>query len=113
MSFEKQLDAAHNELEEKGVWKSNFNPPIIKLLRLLGFKFPPPYYQKFLINLFFTSMFFGVGFGVISWLMTGQFLDKTVVQTLIEAGIGGLVFGFLMSTFYYVRRKQLGLTVWE
>ncbi len=50
MDYETKLQLAHKELSDKGVWKSNYNPPLVKLLRKLGLCFPPPYYQSFFAN---------------------------------------------------------------
>ncbi|MEZ9233860.1 DUF6404 family protein [Vibrio amylolyticus] len=108
MSYESQLQAAHKELESKGVWKSNFNPPLMKLFRLIGIQIPPPYYQKFTINLVFNSFLFGLMFSILNWFND----TMPFPQLLLKNIFGGLFFGLLMSVFYLVRKKQLGLTNW-
>lgn len=113
MSFEEKLIAAHSELELKGVWSSNFNPPIVRLLRKAGLRVRPPYYQDFFTNLLFTSLLFNLGYGLISWFLTGQYVNKTSQQSVIEAIAGGLIFGVIISVFYLIRRKQLKLTDWN
>ncbi|MDA1382065.1 DUF6404 family protein [Plesiomonas shigelloides subsp. oncorhynchi] len=40
MDYESKLKAAHQELEDKGVWPSNYNPPMYRLLRKLGVQLP-------------------------------------------------------------------------
>ncbi|MFM2589707.1 DUF6404 family protein [Vibrio sp. TBV020] len=50
MDYEAKLRLAHKELNDKGVWKSNYNPPIVKWLRKFGMCFPPPYYQSYFVN---------------------------------------------------------------
>ncbi|HGF5283368.1 TPA: DUF6404 family protein, partial [Vibrio parahaemolyticus] len=30
MDYETKLQLAHKELRDKGIWKSNYNPPIVK-----------------------------------------------------------------------------------
>ncbi|MGF1698699.1 DUF6404 family protein [Vibrio lamellibrachiae] len=113
MSYESQLQAAHKQLEDKGVWTSNFNPPIAKLLRFCGLKFPPPYYQNFMINFSFSSIVFGLLFSVLNWFINTQSLNKPITQLILKGVCGGLLFGLIMSVFYLVRRKQLGLSSWE
>ncbi|MEZ8827056.1 DUF6404 family protein [Vibrio amylolyticus] len=108
MSYESQLQAAHKELESKGVWKSNFNPPLMKLFRFIGMKIPPPYYQKFTINLIFNSLMFGLIFCILNCFND----TKPITQLLLESVFGGLLLGLLVSVFYLVRKKQLGLTNW-
>ncbi|WP_241908135.1 DUF6404 family protein, partial [Vibrio sp. 10N.261.52.A1] len=36
MDYETKIQLALKELSDKGVWKSNYNPPIDRLLRKLG-----------------------------------------------------------------------------
>ncbi|WP_275116369.1 DUF6404 family protein [Vibrio diabolicus] len=62
MDYETKLQLAHKELSDKGVWKSNYNPPLVKLLRKLGLCFPPPYYRAFsqtLCFVWFSLLLFG------------------------------------------------------
>ncbi|MCK6264721.1 DUF6404 family protein [Vibrio sp. ZSDE26] len=108
MSYEFQLKAAHKELESKGVWRANFNPPLLKLFRFISMQIPPPYYQKFTINFIFTSLMFGLIFSILNWFNN----TNPVTQILLEGVFSGLFFGLLMSVFYWVRKKQLGLTNW-
>ena len=58
MDYETKLQLAHKELSDKGVWKSNYNPPLVRLLRKLGLCFPPPYYQRFFAKLCFVWLSF-------------------------------------------------------
>ena len=58
MDYEAKLRLAHKELNDKGVWKSNYNPPIVKWLRKLGMCFPPPYYQNYFANVMLCVTFF-------------------------------------------------------
>ncbi|WP_422107342.1 DUF6404 family protein [Aliivibrio logei] len=61
----------------------------------------------------FTSLLFSLGYGLISWFLTGQYVNKTSQQSVIEAIAGGLIFGVIISVFYLIRRKQLKLTDWN
>ncbi|MGL4483173.1 MAG: DUF6404 family protein [Lactococcus garvieae] len=40
MDYESKLKAAHQEFEDKGVWPSNYNPPMYRLLRNSALNFP-------------------------------------------------------------------------
>ncbi|KII76388.1 DUF6404 family protein [Vibrio renipiscarius] len=113
MDYETKLKLAHQELSHKGVWPSNFNPPMAKLLRSIGLRFPPPYYQTFLNNCFISMMIFAPIWGLISWFMTWRAEGKPVLEAVYMALIGGLLFGLCMAIFYFIRRKQLKLTDWR
>lgn len=113
MDFEQRLEAAHAELRSAGVWHSNYNPPIARLLRKVGVQMRPPYYQCFIINFFNTSLPFTVGFGVFGWFFLRDHLRYTSTEALMTNLLGGVAFGLCMSIFYLVRRKQLKLTRWD
>ncbi|GAJ72724.1 hypothetical protein JCM18904_3571 [Vibrio sp. JCM 18904] len=113
MDYETKLQLAHKELSDKGVWKSNYNPPLVKLLRKLGLCFPPPYYQSFFANVMLCVAFFApVWGGVFQWFLVWNELGKPVLEALFISLLTGALFGLVMATFYYIRRKQLNLTDW-
>ncbi|MGD8231914.1 DUF6404 family protein [Vibrio sp. TRT 1302] len=58
IDYETKLQLAHKELSDKGVWKPNYNPPLVKLLRKLGLCFPPTCYQSFYANVILCVAFF-------------------------------------------------------
>ncbi|MGR5062485.1 DUF6404 family protein [Photobacterium sp. DNB22_13_2] len=113
MDYETKLKFAHKELNEKGVWKSNYNPPMAKLLRRIGLCFPPPYYQTFINNCAISTVTFAPIWGVLNWFMAWNDAGKPVLEAVYMALIGGVLFGLIMSTFYFVRRTQLKLTDWR
>ncbi|MGL4926145.1 MAG: DUF6404 family protein [Plesiomonas shigelloides] len=113
MDYESKLKAAHQELEDKGVWPSNYNPPMYRLLRKLGVQLAPPYYQSFWKNFIFVSVTF-----TLTWFFAFHFIiyrpnPKEIIDVAYESVIFGISFGFIMSMFYLVRRKQLKLTNWQ
>ncbi len=113
MNYQTKLQFAHKELNEKGVWKSNYNPPISKLLCKMGLNLPPPYYQTFMSNWIVSAAMFAPVWGILNWLMLWSKSDKPVLEAIYMSLIGGVLFGFIMATFYFVRRKQLNLSEWH
>ncbi|WP_139708493.1 DUF6404 family protein [Aeromonas allosaccharophila] len=113
MTFEERLAAAHQELANKGVWQSNYNPPLFWLLRQLGWSVKPPHYEGWLTNF----LVFGIGLGLIwsillwffSWQPMGMDLLFALRQTAFFAGFIGLI----MASALRLRHKQLKLTPWE
>ncbi|WP_162064042.1 DUF6404 family protein [Vibrio taketomensis] len=112
MDYQTKLQFAHKELNEKGVWKSNYNPPISKLLCKIGLNIPP-YYQTFMSNWIISAAMFAPVWGILNWLMLWSKSDKPVLEAIYMSLIGGVLFGFIMATFYFVRRKQLNLSEWR
>lgn len=112
MDYQTKLQFAHKELNDKGVWKSNYNPPIAKLLCKIGLNFPPPYYQTFMNNWIISAITFAPVWGVLNWFIVWSHADKPVLEAVYMSLIGGVLFGLIMATFYFVRRKQLNLSEW-
>lgn len=113
MDYQTKLQFAHKELNGKGVWKSNYNPPISKLLCKIGLNIPPPYYQTFMSNWIVSAAMFAPVWGILNWLMLWSKSDKPVLEAIYMSLIGGVLFGLIMATFYFVRRKQLNLSEWR
>ncbi len=109
MDYESKLKLAHAEASLKGVWQSNSNPPIFQLLKKMGFRVPPPYYQSVKLNFIISFGYFTPIFGLINGLVSGQPVS-IVINTAVSAG---LIFAVFTSSFYYVRQKQLNLTRWN
>ncbi|MDF4403463.1 DUF6404 family protein [Vibrio parahaemolyticus] len=57
MDYETKLQLAHKELSDKGVWKSNYNPPLVRLLRKLDCVFHRLIIRAFLQTLCFVWLF--------------------------------------------------------
>jgi len=82
MHYETKLQLAHKELSDKGVWKSNYDSPLVKLLRKLGLCFPPPYYQSFFANVMLCVAFFAPVWGFLQWLFVWNELGKPVLEAV-------------------------------
>lgn len=112
MNFEDRLAAAHQELESKGVWHANYNPPLLRLLRRLGLRLRPPHHERFLVNLLAFGLPTGVIWGVLMWYLGWQ-NEVSPTFALHQSTLFGLGFGLLMATWLWFRRKQLKLTPWD
>ncbi|WP_217557893.1 DUF6404 family protein [Vibrio metschnikovii] len=113
MDYETKLQLAHKELSDKGVRRSNYNPLFVKLLRKFGLCVPPPYYQVFFANVMFCLIFFAPFWGFFQWFLVWNELGKPVLEAVYISLLAGVLFGLVMATFYYIRRKQLNLTDWS
>lgn len=113
MDYESKLKAASQELYEKGVWKTHYNPPIAKFLIKLGMRIPPPHYQTFWDNFIISMATFATVWGTLNWFVIWQKEGKPILEAIFMSLLGGVLFGLIMAVFYYVRRKQLQLTDWR
>ncbi|GEN22716.1 hypothetical protein HCU01_06650 [Halomonas cupida] len=112
MSYQSKLEAAHQELKEKGVWKFTYDPPILRICRGLGIKVIPFHYQGFVKNAiiyFFIMLVIATCFGIAAGLHVSWGASFFTRMMLVEGAVGGI----LSASFYYIRKKQLSLTDWD
>ena len=113
MDFKEKLKIALDELEKSSIRKSSYNPPISKLLRFLGLKVRPPYYQSFVVNFLVMGITFGVLMGAYYWFM-GRVSQLPMFSNPAELGLmSGCIFGTIMSVYYKSSSKRHGLSKWD
>jgi hypothetical protein len=113
MSFMDKLEAAQKELSETNIWKSNHNPPILVLLRKLGFNIRPFHYCSFMYNFLTFSVWFGGAWGLIMWFTTWQSDDMPIQIALLTSLFAGLLFGSLMALYFKRSAKENKLSDWH
>ncbi|CAM4156503.1 DUF6404 family protein [Vibrio agarivorans] len=113
MDYERKLKAAHEELNNKGVWKSNYNPPNDKLLKMIGCKQPPPYYRSFVANVSLSFISFTPIYGILMWLFSWGSEGKSIAEAVVWSSIAGTLFGTTMALYFYIQHKRLKLTDWK
>lgn len=111
--YERRFLAAVAETKTAGIWFSNAVPPIIRLLRRIGFRPLPPHYIPFKTMLLRLCIYFAVAWG----LLMGLFIwdaEKMPLSVLIGLSLGaGLLFGLCMALYYAYGRKAHKLTPWD
>ncbi|CZF81282.1 hypothetical protein RN22_16795 [Grimontia sp. AD028] len=112
MSFEQQLDRAHEVLTEKGFLPSSANPLIYRLARKLGLKVPPPQFCSFSINTLLGTLWFGTLWGLIMWFMQWESLGVSLSYAFNASLVTGLFFGVMMSAWYKLSAKRKQLPSW-
>jgi hypothetical protein len=113
MNFEEKKQLALAELKSKKFWKVNYQPPIYILLWKLGFKIRPPHYQKLITNFLISSIFFGVGVGLINWILFHDMSFPLTIETVNYAVFSGIIFGLIISLYYFLEAKRRKLTKWD
>ncbi|EOX3483977.1 DUF6404 family protein [Vibrio cholerae] len=113
MDYERKLKAASEELNSKGVWKSNYNPPSAKLLQMLGLQQPPPYYRSFWVNFTNSFIVYTPIFGVLMWFILWSAEGQSVTYAVISSSIAGVAYGVTMALYFFIQRRRLNLKKWE
>ncbi|CCQ10100.1 hypothetical protein PALB_9650 [Pseudoalteromonas luteoviolacea B = ATCC 29581] len=113
MNYEEKCHFALKELTEAKIWESNYNPPIIKLLRKFGFKVPFPHYNSFLMNALSTGLYFSCLWGLLMCFSRWNTQNISLYDTLSTALFAGTLFGVAMASYYRHGFKKYKLTPWH
>ena len=113
MTFKNKLTKAHKELEDAGIWRSNYNPPPLDLLRKIGYRILPPHYRSFLVNFISQTLFFTTIWGGIMWLLVWQAEHVAAYFALLVSISVGLFMGFCMAVYYKFSAKHHHLSDWS
>lgn len=111
--YNRRFDAALGEIAETSVWKSNYNPPMLRSLRFLGFRPRPPHYAAFLSILLGYAAWFGPIWGAMMWFAAWRDEGFTVLSAVSASAAAGLLFGLAMAVYYAWGRKKYGLSRWQ
>jgi hypothetical protein len=100
-------------LLEKGVARSNIEPPLLRLLWRLGVPVRPPHFATFGATALGMGSFFGVGWGVGMWAVLWRSFSMSGWAMAAAAGFAGALFGLSIAGVFAYRRRALALPTWE
>ena len=109
MTFQSRQAHALDLLKATGMWRSNYEPPIVRLLWKIGAEIPPPHFLPFWKVTVFGGLWFGGVWGAIMWLTSGM----PWPAALTTAGVAGIGFGLAMATYYAYGRRKRRLPDWK
>lgn len=113
MTFKEKKDFAIKELEQAGIWRSNYYPPYLRILHALSINSRFPHYNSFISNLLSMSTFFALVWGTVMYAFFWSERSATISFMLISSITAGLLFGFFMATYYKHGNKKHNLTAWD
>ena len=111
--FETRRIEALRLLEQTGIRRSNYCPPLLRLLWRLGMEVPPPHFAGFLPTALLTGSFFALAWGGIMWLLFWRSIPMSGSVMLTTAVLGGVFFGLAMAAYYAHGRGKHGLPDWQ
>ena len=100
-------------LEATGIWRSNYKPPVVRLLWYLGLDVPPPHFASFASNACLTGCFFGVVWGLVMWLFVWPTYSISATAAAEAALLAGLFFGLAMASYYAYGKYKHELPSWQ
>lgn len=113
MNYEEKCSFAVKELEAAKIWKFNYNPPITRLIRRLGFEVPFPHYNYFLKNALSMGIYFSFGWGLLMYFFVWNTKNISSASMLLTAIFAGAFFGVAMASYYSYGFKKYKLTPWH
>lgn len=92
--------------------KSNYAPPLFRILWRIGVYVRPPHFASFGSNFLLTGAWFGVVWGAIMWLLVWPGTGKSPLVDAITALVAGLLFGLCMALYYRQGARKYKLPGW-
>lgn len=111
--YDRKYAAALDELAKTGIWRSNSNPPYLRLLRSIGQRPRPPHYQVFKRNFIGHGLWFAVCWGLLMWFFFWRTTDMTILLAFVSAGFAGVFYGLIMAAYYSNGQRKHRLTRWD
>ena len=113
MDFQARQRQALTILEQTGMGRSSYAPPLLQVLWRIGVQVRPPHFMGFWRATALTGGWFGLAWGLMMWLMlwSQQHMDGRLA--LAGAGGAGLCFGVSMAIYYAHGKKKYRLPSWE
>jgi hypothetical protein len=113
MRFEQKLTAALGLLASTGIWRSNYAPPLHRLLWRIGARVPPPHFLSFTANFVSAGVWFGVVWGLLMWFIVWSHQGRSPNAAFVAALFAGLFFGLCMAAYYRYGARKHGIPLWR
>lgn len=112
MASNARRDAALNLLAATGMRRSNYAPPGVRLLWLLGVDAPPPHFATFPAAALVTGSVFGIFFGLADKVLRGVGFPSRPMS-LPEIATIALTVGVMNASYYAHGRRKHRLPSWR
>ncbi|WP_097475061.1 DUF6404 family protein [Escherichia coli] len=110
MTFEQKKARAIALMDSKKMWRSNYAPPLLRILWRLGIRLPPmPFWQ---VTLLMGSLW-GISWGCAMWFIYRGPSGMVAGEAIIISITGVFLFGLCMPSFHWWRRKVNRLPPWD
>ncbi len=111
--YERKFDAATQEMREIGIARYSSVPPLIRLLRTCGLMPRPPLYERFWRTVFVQGTVFGLGFGLVMYLLVWRPEGIAALVAIQTSALSGAMFGLGMALYYRWVKSRHSLTDWD
>lgn len=113
MTFEQKKARAIALMDSKKMWRSNYAPPLLRILWRLGIRLPPLPFMPFWQVTVLTGGLWGISWGCAMWFIYRGPSGMVAGGAIIISITGGFLSGLLMASFHWRRRKVNRLPPWD
>ncbi|CAI1706738.1 Uncharacterised protein [Serratia fonticola] len=113
MTFDEKKERALALMAEKKMWRSNYAPPLLRLLWKFGVQIPPPPFMSFWLNVLCFGVFFGSVWGLFMWFTIWNSEGYSAIMALQTSLFAGGLFGLMMALYHYWRKRVNKLPNWD
>ena len=113
MKTNQRREAGLKALASTGMYRSNYEPPLLRLMWRLGLNVPPPHLAPFWVNAIFSGVFFGIAWGVLMWFMSWSRQGMSLAGALIAVAGTGVFFGATIAGCYAHGKRKYSLPSWN
>ena len=113
MTFEQKKARAIALMDSKKMWRSNYAPPLLRILWRLGIRLPPLPFMPFWQVTVLTGGLWGTSWGCAMWFIYWGPSGMVAGEAIIISITGGFLFGLCMASFHWWRRKVNRLPPWD
>ena len=113
MNTATKRSAALKLLATTGIRESNFAPPGVKLIWLLGVDCPPPHMARFSGTALVAGLYFAGAWGLFMSLFVWAQGTISVTEAFIASIAAGIFFGLSMASYYAIGRRKHNLPLWK
>lgn len=113
MTFNEKKERALALMAEKKMWRSNYAPPISRLLWKCGVQIPPPPFASFWLNVLCFGGSMCPLWGLFMWFIIWSSEGYSVLTALQSSLQAGAMFGLFMALFHYWRKRVNKLPDWN
>jgi hypothetical protein len=111
--FKAKLNTAVRLMAAKGLRRSSYAPPLHQLVWLCNIPLRPPHFSSFLSNVATMGGFFGTAWGALMWLLIWQRSGMSGAAAIVQAAIGGVLFGIAMAAYFSYSARKHKLPAWS
>ena len=113
MIFHEQREHALRLLEQTGIGRNTYAPPLFRILWRWGVQVRPPHFMGFVVNTLLWGAWFSVSWGAFMWLAFWSRRHTDARVALATACGAGLFFGLAMASHFVRQARKHALPSWD